>query len=169
MVEKYSHSEVEVERALIFENTQNYVIESLDQMLYHAALIQSKVQEFTWLNEEAKNNVLSYINDELTYFSDEKDKIGAITDTDSIKAEFKSVRERWLNFRAGVRRQIEVAVLGFIDTSCQFVISEKYTALIDTDEEIEKFTKFDADCEDWGRDEDVEISDSLLQFLKILK
>lgn len=167
--EAYSHSNVAEEKQRILDSTREYAVSSLNQMIEHASTLQFMIQDFSWLDEGSRLDLVTFINEELKYLTEQRGIISDSDDSSHIRNTFIPVYTDWSAFREELKMRVREPFARAIQDKCEQTITSENEGILNTDDKTRKYAAFYAECEDWGRDEEVDIVTPLLEFIKVVE
>lgn len=165
---QYFQSNIAEDREQFFDNTLEYATSSVDQMINHSSGQRLIVENFTWLGDEEKLTITSFIDEEIQYLEDGRNQILLAENENEIKELFVPIYKNWASFRyemtANTKRIFASAVL----KSCERISETDDLSIVDSDLELRKYTEFVSSCEDWAV-KDVDVSSKMLEWIKVVE
>jgi len=151
----------------VAEETKDYIISSMDNMITHLVVLQSKLESFTWLSGEEANEFKEKIDNKIENLSINKASFVDKNDVEDMRTTFSEIYDDWIGFRSELNLSSRDLFAGAIVNYCRD-ISTVNEAFIDTDVEFKKYLDFYATCENWKYD-DVDLSSSMLDWIKVVE
>ncbi len=166
--EQYSQSNIAEEREQLFSNTLDYATASIDQMLNRCLELQNSIENFSWLADEDRATVISQIDEETQYLEKQRNQILTAADEDEVQVLFKPVFENWKSFKSDLSSVSREIFYSTLLKKCEGFSELEDMTIVDSDLELRRYADFTTACEDW-KVEDVDLSDSLLEWIKVIE
>ncbi|MBU5574968.1 MAG: hypothetical protein QXF15_00490 [Candidatus Aenigmatarchaeota archaeon] len=118
---------------IALQKGKQFIINSLERMIAHLELIKSKVESNNALSDSEKQEIISYIEDDLNFFKEKIKEVNSTLTIQELNRYSYEIKNRWTEARRGISRAVGkfelLSIEGIIKK--ENTISEKIEKIIE--------------------------------------